>query len=407
MYSTSHLVVDGYVRSIEQNICKQIIPDVIRIEIIKYYVNIAKKIWWLRYSQFAGNQDINGIFITPDIDIQDINTIYINETDKKYKIKLYDIYESNVTFKDFINGLNGGICCETNVIFPKNKIISELQIKEGRDMSVMFECEQDCFAKIFYRYDDIKKIIGYQWTLPSLKKKYTGCTPIYSSKYGLIVIGGNETSRQFMNIHRLSFETNIVNDNNKWKWKNISKTDIARQYVASCIINDDKLLFVTGGYQFGGMTYSQSTVGRPAMKRTECFNFKTNNWILLKNAIYPRQKTSIYYDKIKQNIFVVGGNDGYGYCSNKFESYDITKNKWYRLPTTNKKHGNYPICWYQENKSLFCVSSLTAFNIECIDLRDNNQSKWNIICPDLQNLFDTKPKKLMDVGKAQARIFKF
>merc|ERR1712154_475374 len=75
---------------------------------------------------------------------------------------------------------------------------------------------------------------------------------------------------------------------------------------------------------------------------------------------------------------MIGGEDGYGFELNKVECYNIEKNIWQWLPSTNKKHGNFPVVWQEIGQHLLCVGSLTANAIECIDLRQHDK-KWNVV----------------------------
>lgn len=196
------------------------------------------------------------------------------------------------------------------------------------------------------------------------------------------MIGGEHQikskEQRFCHIHTLSLKSEDVNSD-EWKWRNVTKTEIGRQH-ASCLVigdNDEKLMLIAG-HQHRGKPNSTTTTGRPAMKRSECYNFELDEWMSLKNARFPRQKSGVWYDRSKENIYLIGGEDGYGYSSNKCESYDVAKNIWNRLPSTNGKHGQFPVVWNEIGKNLLCVASMTANCIECIDLRDSTQ-KWNIL----------------------------
>ena len=159
MTDLSHLLVDGYIRYIEKHINNQIIPDVIRILCIQYYVDVAKKLWFFSCDS---NRHPKMIYISPDIDIEDTNTIYIHPETAKYNIKMFDTNFDFLSRTACVDFLDGGVCCISNIIFPKNKIIAKIQNKVGRNMNLMtmFQCNQHCYAKIFTQHHDSKEFVG-------------------------------------------------------------------------------------------------------------------------------------------------------------------------------------------------------------------------------------------------------
>lgn len=201
---------------------------------------------------------------------------------------------------------------------------------------------------------------------------------VYSSLYGLLSIGGKENGgngNQTKEIYNLSFNDIKYDNSDKikhWNWKLMTKLDNKRCSVSATMINKDKHLFIAGGFiEDGGIWIST--------RRVLLYNIENDEWKELKSARYARYNTGMYYDKIENNIYLAGGNEG-GYPLNKVESYDISKNKWYRLPNTNLKHGNHTRIWKQNNQTSNNILNIISFNtnsMETLDLRCNDG--WNIV----------------------------
>ena len=150
----TNLFIDGYIRQIEQRVCKQIIPDVIKILCYKYYLSVAKKLWLFNPQATAGTN--KRLCISADIDIEDITSVHIDDRSANYKHRMIDINTFKRSTDPMINKIEGGICCLSNIIFEKNKFIRGIQRKKSRNMDVIFECNKDCSAKLIYEYQETK-----------------------------------------------------------------------------------------------------------------------------------------------------------------------------------------------------------------------------------------------------------
>ena len=73
-------------------------------------------------------------------------------------------------------------------------------------------------------------------------------------------------------------------------------------------------------------------------------------------------------------LFICGGEQD----PNKFEYYDINKNKWILLSDTINAHKYWPIMWNYDVNILIIGSVFKCKSFEIIDIRENKWNNFNI-----------------------------
>ena len=138
-----------------------------------------------------------------------------------------------------------------------------------------------------------------------------------------------------------------------------------RGYITATMINDDKLICIAG--------YDDNK----AVNYVDLYDFNTKKWTILADKHKAAYLSGIYLSGINNRIYVCCGSDGYTVDGKIYESeyYDISQNKWIKLPNTNNKHGGRPAVWLENGNNLYIASALG----NCIEKMDLRENKWNII----------------------------
>ena len=213
--------------------------------------------------------------------------------------------------------------------------------------------------------------------MPSFTHRSRGEYLTYSQKHGLISIGGQSDNIPFA-LLKFNHKNNSKSLAN-WNWKHINiNLENARFWLSATMISDDKLI-ICGGY---GCEY-----------KTDIYDFNQKTKINVAKMNYKRKSSGIYFDK-NNNVYIVGGNaQRYSSINSTFESYDITKNAWITLSSTNKNHILWPALWSNEPNILYIASTYRTMTVEKFDIREN---KWHIDkinnTETFDELFQTKMK---------------
>lgn len=365
----SQSLVFGYIRKIEHIILKELIPLPIYQLCFQYYLN-ATILYFLTPSSSHSPQ----IYVV-DIDNHPTNTWKCNI--QKGIIKQNDLLSYSTQDLKV-----AGICHAHNIELPQY-VKNKLNLTSNH-CNMIFLCgttklSKHCSAIILDQYSTPLTINdctsgngngnifqikpGYHWNLPSFPKINSGNDLIYSSKYGLLFIGGNDSSKQ---VYKLSFMNKAYQrQNTQWRWKRLHKNmKYGRLRPSSVMIgcgDNDKLMVC------GGINFSSSKT----LQAVEIYDFDSKKWNHGKSMNYQRWHSGIYYDDIDNIVYIGGGRKS----KQKVEYYNITKNKWYNIFDTNLEHKISPIFWKDKfnDNLLYIASSISNGNgIEYIDLRSNN-----------------------------------
>ena len=218
------------------------------------------------------------------------------------------------------------------------------------------------------KYINTNKYNCYHYALPELSHVVNGSSLIYTNDYGLVSVGNTipESSLNILNIH----------NSNKWIE---NKMDKPRGYCSADMISDDELICVGGG---------SKNKSDPLAKYVDVYNLKTQKWNKISSTNYPRRHCGIACEKyIYKRVYISGGI----FEDFKCEYFDLNKNKWYNLPSTNGKHYKWPVMWI-ENVNIIHITSLYGQLFESFDIREN---KWIIYLNNKNNneidkIFGTK-----------------
>ena len=128
-------------------------------------------------------------------------------------------------------------------------------------------------------------------------------------------------------------------------------------------------------------------IGCNGSKVCQSLDLETNKWINVTSKKYEVVDSGIYYDDMKDLIYVGGGYQiGISQASKFVECYDVGKNVWNQLRNTNYGHDMNPLIWI-ENYNLLHIMSVSANCMEYIDLREVKE--WIVKDKDVSKLFNT------------------
>ena len=373
------VLVHGYVRKIENELNKIIPIDIYGICCDFYFTKI---LFYL---------SDNGVSYHYDTRFCAIDLYH----KRKWKVSINDLngYERTISC--------AGMCHTKNLYLPAS-IKTGINYTSNQN-NIMFKCggliENDnldyCCALIFdanefmYKQDKDNTINGNKWELPSLPMKLSSNFLLYSEiRKELWSIGGT-FGEEIDSIYKLSFDDQELDlmdlsDDEQWKWnKNITdwrvKLPTPMSGVCAEIIDDNydsnKLCVI------GGEGDNQNGDGLYIL------NINNNKWVKGKFKNNCCSDSGIYYDKLKELLYVAGGyclNEGI--ASKSVECYDIEKNIWTELANTNKGHDMKPLIW--NNNSLLFIASISANCVEYIDLRENNKG-WIVKENNLSDTFES------------------
>lgn len=215
------------------------------------------------------------------------------------------------------------------------------------------------------QYDNEEHIASaFQCTLPISPYRSSNNSILYDNEHGLIVFNGWKPD-----LSHLSFRSR---QQNEWKWQSFGTQlryyGLYRKKGACVMIKTDdntKKLFVCGGHDISA---------------SDMYNFEGKQWSSTAKH-FKTESAGICYNRIKQNIFVGGGNVYRDYYRKhcQVRSYDLMKDKWYPLPDTRLKHPNRPIMRHDRyNHNLLYIGSTYGNDLEYIDLR-MNVKRWKVI----------------------------
>lgn len=363
----SQSLVFGYIRHIEQIVLKHLIPQPIYQLCFQYYLN-ATILYFITPTTSTA----------PQIHVVDIDNHPTNTW--KCKIKKGIIKQNDLLSYSAQDLKVTGICHGKGIQLPQY-ISNKLNLSNTL-CNIIFMCgttklSKHCSAIILDQYSlsrislqndcTFKSKSGYHWNLPSFPKVVSGNDLIFSKKYGLLFIGGSDSSKQ---VHKLSFHNKAyLTQNNQWRWKRLHKNmKYGRLRPSSVMIgdNDTEKLMVVGGINFSNSK---------SLQAVEIYDFQIKKWKHLKSMNHQRWHSGIYFDKETDNVYVGGGRK----VKKKVEFYNIKKNKWYNLCDTILEHKIGPIFWKDKfDDNLLYIASTNGHGIEYIDLRKSNNG-WTTI----------------------------
>eukprot|EP01084_Bolivina_argentea_P016042 30058_1 len=341
---TEYLVI-GYVREIHIKINNEIIPaDILKL-CIEFYPSKIPKILFLKGQHW----DSDNIDFVPEI-----TTFYVNEK-RSYKHTVQPLEKMYHVFRHY----NCGIRYVKDFKLP-NSVLSSFD-GNGESYDVIFVVSNvRSYASIAYIIDH-ENDKTYSWKLPYFD--WDVGSVVYSRDLNELYTFGHKYKKGSFNV--LSFNESEL----KWKQKGIMERP--RTGLSATMISDNKAI-ICGGYTTSGFGYSSDA---------DIYDFNDKTWIKgISSMNDGRDMMGIYYDAFIDNhrVYVGGGRDGTRRY-NKFEYYDINKNKWFRLPDAD---GNYqhPVIWSEYVNILHAVSHVTESHpksklFEQLDLREN---KWHI-----------------------------
>ena len=231
---------------------------------------------------------------------------------------------------------------------------------------------------IFYTHciqKDVASLYYYKLPAPDFGTGNELNNPVYSKKYGLIIlknIGGN--------IGFLDLTDNGYNDTQfelKWKVKELPD-DLNMKWLIPPSYqlidqNETKLFLINSRVK--GRTYAD--------KRAWIYNLDNNECEILADNPFPVQYGSIYFNiNNKPDTILLGG--GHGKDSMKIvHSYNLYKNEYIDdLPRTKHPYKTLPKLWQDKNGVIhicttYHLKSPNQIFYEWIDPRQDNK-KWTI-----------------------------
>ena len=336
--NTEYLVF-GFIRSI--GIKDQIIPSsIIKLCIEFYFYNIT--IIYMELSTTTDHPEMCMILDQQKCNNFEIKSLYdsINYNgNKNCPLKKGELYNSGICFAKSIN-LN------KNILSNQNKLIYNSYYDVI--FAVCSGSKDQCISYI------INGKNMYYLQLPSISNKdMLGTSTIYSSKYGLICVGGrSDKNLNILNVH----------DNNDCNWILNSMEQKRRRHLSVSMINDDKLICCGG---FSDETFSKWHTD------TNLYDFEKKQWTKSCDMKCDRYKHGIYFDKFTNNRVFIGGGTVLAAAKGKdCAYYDIIKNEWFDVCKTNKNHSLRSIMWMNDINIIY-ITSTSAQQIEQIDLRIN------------------------------------
>ena len=234
---------------------------------------------------------------------------------------------------------------------------------------------------------NIVEISSWNCILPELEQATWGNSTVYSDKYGLLSVGGQPTGKSVWN---LKFDNK--EDNDDWKWNKMKGEMLNEHYYPSTVLINDgycEKLFVAAGHK------SKSAVAKAMDTKVELYDMDQGYWTVLADCKVKRSICGIFYDKIKQIVYIGGSRSGLGTRPSKtVENYDIHKNVWHILPETNFLHEWFPLIWKNPNGILY-IASIYSNGLEYIDLRDKYNS-WTVECGQAKGKFKPVLRPLLE-----------
>eukprot|EP01084_Bolivina_argentea_P086069 155575_1 len=374
--SQPNLLIDGYIRNLQQHIVG-IIPTTINIILLKFYIAIPNRSHLL--------------FITHDNDpkLEKLPMYCSNSGNEKQcaaTFKLFNIYSKT---KQTIRLISHNAKNDIHSISVDTKqsyghcLISNIDILPPQfknlngNISLLYRFASETVDSIAFQTKNNNEDIinGYVSQKPNNdpqnveSKSYRKYYPmIYDSKrYNILFAGGcyGMWRDGHLNIGEYNLLTNKITM--------LGKTnDLRGVWPNICIIKNDKL-FICGGRTSVCMT--DSMCGCSVNKSVELYDLNNSDEIIqLESMNYGREGHGCVYNNELQKVFV-GGGEG---SNNSIEMYDMVKNKWILMESKSNFTYRFAkmfcdvnnpnlvnICGFN-NKSAYC---------ECVDIRDS-KSRW-------------------------------
>eukprot|EP01084_Bolivina_argentea_P109940 196389_1 len=397
--SSVELLTFGFVRQIIEHIDNwDVIPFAV-INLCHSYYRVPINIFLICGNQYGKDTKVNGMTCInmnkrKMVNFK-INNVISSESfsqndDEKdeYDSKITETFKdtNDATLNEDWNTIKSGYCYTSKIDLPSfiTSKYNELYDLRGR-LCGIFKCGGR-IASTFSRITNVSMMIfesksllmnkdeieAFWIKLPSTPKAAT-VECIYSNYYGLFNIYDGTKE-----IYRLPFG-NIYNDNNdvnycKWNWMKMKNMNYYHYKGSTAFINDidgiyNEKLFICGGHnKFGN--------------KCELLDIRLNEWKILPNILYKVSQAGIKYDYCSSRIYIGGGSREYSGQPNSSKTcsfYDIVQDKWFKLPSTNYEHSNYPLVYINDSApNLLCIAGNDQHDIgqcEFYDLRDNYK-KW-------------------------------
>eukprot|EP01083_Nonionella_stella_P145352 455276_1 len=368
-------LINGYIRDIEKNKIKKVIPYAINMMCIDYYHSVK-----LLY-HFA--QDLPSGFHVADLDL---NTSYIYDITPLHHTDPTITHDAAISNPNII--WNAGMYKQKNCKIPYSihehikTIMHDTFSSNCNEYNVVFKCggsdtqftaSKSCSAFILSPIvPSSSKQIALRWELPSYPRSIECHNVVYSEKHGLLSVGGFSQTQE-----RLFYRLRLDDE----QWESMPSTTDKRTWT-SCVCVDDDRLMAVGGYD----------VNVGAINTVELFDFSENEWKsgYIKSVRHKRYRNGICFDKEDERIYISGGK----YAERSTEWYDFTKNKWFDdIPSFPCKMDHYPVLW-KEQKHILYVASHSVNCMLWMDLRD--RAKWNVVYRRAKQKDTTKMQSLAD-----------
>eukprot|EP01084_Bolivina_argentea_P174319 301968_1 len=380
---TMKLLVDGYIRMIENSII-QTIPYPINEICFQFYYRTNKLV--------CKNANIDGLFFVDfDLNITDLTI----KTHESWKCDVYHLNQPNKLFNSNDNNWKAsdmGLLYNSNVIYSKsicneiNNSYNKLNIKHinySNSYHTIFQCggrgNPYCCAMIlnpieFSNKNEINYTMSsFNLDLPKYPKPINASKLLYSNKYGLLSIGGAYgTSFGLKYVYKLDLnDDNKINNISKWKWEILFEMKYGRIAPSAVMISENKLVIMIG---YGSPSYTNTV---------EMYDLENKQLIQLSNTNKKRSDATALYDN-KRNKIYLGGGDTTD-ASMIIEQYDIYKNIWSMndIPKLKTRYFTRPFLW-MENNNILAIGCKQS--VDFIDLRLNNK-KWKQIVFNVKDSF--------------------
>eukprot|EP01084_Bolivina_argentea_P142709 250681_1 len=382
---TCNLLIHSYIRSIQNLISDQIIPQEIFV-ICNQYLAPSNIFIVLK----RNNKTITDAL---EFGIVQLSNEHINEKRLQY-------HKSKIMHLDKSNTINNIMRWETSFCSGKNiklpdKITKKIAVN-NTEYDIIFVCggkverfseyyTNNCNAFIISRSHE-NEFGGYfyNWKLPNLKKKVFEHNILYNNKYGLICIGGQTEAewreRHLNTVYKLSFNNKSYTKQNKkqWKWKKIQNMQTYRVGAAAICIGTKLIVF--GGHNHGWNGNHLMNVSRykQSVEMIDLSDeFSNSEWKYLNNMNYGRYKPGICCNENLNKIYISGGLNAYDMRTKEnmcdVECYDMMKDKWLNIALTQCKSTENSVLWIDNN--LLYIASKDFKSMECIDLRGTSVMK--------------------------------
>jgi len=222
---------------------------------------------------------------------------------------------------------------------------------------------------------DSKGLFAFNWDLPHLPIKTGGNGVAFSTKHGLLSVGGYRSNQ----CYSLSFSSPSYFDQDyDWNWTLLPEMSESRWFPSCTMLGDDCLIAMAG-----------SSNDHEPLSSVEMLHFGETepNWSLLAPCHNARKYgglSALSSCTTSNDVqLYLGGGD---HATHSVECYDPNKNIWRELPDTGLPHRYYPNLWRDaSNEHLIYISCSYSNSIECLDLR-SRETTWRTVGP---TLFDT------------------